>query len=171
MADTKDWTWVLERPCDECGLDASRVTRDEVPPRLVGSAQVLAGALDGPAAAVRPAPDVWSPLEYACHVRDVCRLYLERLELMLTQDDPLYPNWDQDASATGYAAEDPGAVAAELLAAAQVLADRFASLPAEAWDRTGSRSDGARFTVDSFSQYLVHDPAHHVWDVTGARQS
>ena len=24
--DVKDWTWVLERPCPECGLDASAVT-------------------------------------------------------------------------------------------------------------------------------------------------
>ena len=28
-----------------------------------------------------------------------------------------------------------------------------------------SRSDGAAFTIDSFSRYLVHDPVHHVWDV------
>ena len=42
-------------------------------------------------------PDVLaSPLEYGCHVRDVFRLYAYRLELMLTEDDPAYPNWDQD---------------------------------------------------------------------------
>ena len=29
-------------------------------------------------AATRPAPDVWSPLEYACHVRDVHRVFAER---------------------------------------------------------------------------------------------
>jgi hypothetical protein len=30
VPDTKDWTWVLERPCPECGFDASGVRRDEV---------------------------------------------------------------------------------------------------------------------------------------------
>ena len=29
--DTKDWTWVLDRPCPECGFDASAVTVDRIP--------------------------------------------------------------------------------------------------------------------------------------------
>ena len=32
------------------------------------------------------------------------------------------------------------------------------------WGRTGYRSDGAAFTVDSFTRHLVHNPVHHVWD-------
>jgi hypothetical protein len=35
------------------------------------------------------------------------------------------------------------------------------------WERTGVRRDGARFTVDSFSRYFLHDIEHHLWDVTG----
>ena len=27
VPDTKDWTWVLERPCDECGFDARSAER------------------------------------------------------------------------------------------------------------------------------------------------
>jgi len=42
----------------------------------------------------RPSPGVWSPLEYACHVRDVFRLYDHRLQRMLLEDAPLFPNWD-----------------------------------------------------------------------------
>jgi len=73
---------------------------------------------------------VWSPLEYGCHVRDVCRLYLERLELMLATDDPLYPNWDQDATAVAdrYGEQDPVTVAEQLAGAATQLALRFAAL-------------------------------------------
>ena len=26
--DEKDWTWVLERPCDACGFDSSKLRRD-----------------------------------------------------------------------------------------------------------------------------------------------
>jgi len=47
----------------------------------------------------RPSPRAWSPLEYACHVRDVFRLYDQRLQRMLLEDAPLFPNWDQDATA------------------------------------------------------------------------
>ncbi len=33
------------------------------------------------------------------------------------------------------------------------------------WARTGVRSDGAEFTVDSFARYFIHDPIHHLDDV------
>jgi hypothetical protein len=34
------------------------------------------------------------------------------------------------------------------------------------WQRTGNRSDGKRFTVESFARYMMHDPVHHLWDVS-----
>jgi len=37
---------------------------------------------------------------------------------------------------------------------------------AEQWERPGRRSHGAHFTVASFARYLVHDPVHHLADVT-----
>jgi hypothetical protein len=37
------------------------------------------------------------------------------------------------------------------------------------WERTGRRSDGARFTVETFARYFIHDPVHHLYDVTGQR--
>jgi hypothetical protein len=39
------------------------------------------------------------------------------------------------------------------------------------WQRTGVRSDGALFTVETFGRYLVHDPTHHLWDVGAAAPS
>ena len=35
----------------------------------------------------------------------------------------------------------------------------------EQLDRPGRRSDGAGFTVASFSRYFIHDPLHHLVDV------
>ena len=29
--DTKDWTWVLDEPCPECGFDAPGLDRDRIP--------------------------------------------------------------------------------------------------------------------------------------------
>jgi len=121
----------------------------------------------------RPSPEKWSPLEYGCHVRDALRLYDERLQLMLTQEGPQYPNWDQDVTAVAdhYGEQDPATVAAEIPAAAETLAARFDSLSGEQWQRTGHRSDGAHFTVETFARYFVHDPIHHLFDVTGVRYS
>ncbi len=166
--DTKDWTWVLERRCDECGFDASTFPREEVAELIRANAsawqEVLAG---GAALRERPSPDRWSPLEYACHVRDVFRIYDERLALMLDDDDPTFANWDQDASAVEdrYGEQDPAVVADELRAAAERLAAAFDAVDGEQWVRTGNRSDGAAFTVDSFSRYMVHDPVHHLHDI------
>ena len=41
------------------------------------------------------------------------------------------------------------------------------AVAAQVWGRTGIRSDGAAFTVDTFARYFLHDPVHHLWDVTG----
>ena len=119
----------------------------------------------------RPAPSVWSPLEYACHVRDVFRRFDERLRLMLAEDDPLFPNWDQDGTAVAerYGEQDPATVAVELAGAAETFAGQLERLTGPGWQRTGRRSDGAHFTVESFARYFIHDPIHHLYDVTGRR--
>ena len=123
--------------------------------------------LADPRAARRPDDSTWSALEYGCHVRDVYRLYLYRLDRMLREDDPHFDNWDQDATAIAerYDQQSPGDVAGELLAAAEMLGARYATVGDAQWQRTGARSDGASFTIDSFTRYLMHDPVHHVWDV------
>jgi predicted carbohydrate-binding protein with CBM5 and CBM33 domain len=135
---------------------------------------VWRGFLAGPGSGgfrPRAAPGVWSALEYGCHVRDVLRLYDERLGLMLTADEPHYPNWDQNETAVAdrYGEQDPAAVAAELQTAADAIAARFEGVSGDQWQRTGVRSDGARFTVESFARYFIHDPVHHLYDVTGDR--
>ncbi|MFD9685303.1 DinB family protein [Kitasatospora sp. NPDC059088] len=173
VPDAKDWTWVLERACPDCGLDTPAVAPTEVAAMVRANAEawlaVLAGDEDG--LRRRPAPGVWSDLEYACHVRDVFRLFLVRLDLMLDQDGPLFPNWDQDETAVAerYREQRPQVVAGELAEAAAALAAAFGAVSGEQWERTGSRSDGARFTVGSFARYLIHDPVHHLFDVTGER--
>ena len=170
--DTKDWTWVLQRPCPECGLDTRSFSRDLIGAMIRANAAAWQPVLTGPGdPRLRQSPARWSALEYGCHVRDVLRLYEQRLTLMLTQDGPLYPNWDQDATAVAerYSEQDPVEVAAELATAADVIAAHFDDIAPGEWQRTGSRSDGAHFTIESFGRYLVHDPVHHLYDVTGAR--
>ena len=167
--DTKDWTWVLDETCPECGFSARTFPVEQVAETIRETAAAWVEILSGLEAEVRrrPSPVVWSALEYGCHVRDVLRLYDQRLQLMLAEDDPLYANWDQDETAVSgrYGEQDPATVAAELAEAAETLASRFESVSVEGWQRTGRRSDGASFSVDSFSRYFLHDVLHHLWDV------
>jgi len=170
MPDAKNWTWVLERRCPECGLDTRDVRPEQVAELLRDVAgswrRILTGA--GPLHE-RPTPATWSPLEYGCHVRDVFRCFEGRLELMLTQADPHFPDWDQDRTAVEdrYGEQDPATVADDLGKAAGVLAAHFDTVSGDQWHRTGARDDGSRFTIATFARYLVHDPIHHLYDVTG----
>jgi hypothetical protein len=166
--ETKDWTWVLQRPCPDCGLDPTSFPREDVVRLLRENTAKWAPVLTRPDVRERPSPDKWSPLEYACHVRDVHRKFRERLALMLTEDDPLFPNWDQDATAVEerYGSQDPAVVSGELTAAASALADAFAAVSGAEWDRPGRRSDGKSFTVETLARYFLHDPVHHLWDVS-----
>ncbi|SDL01079.1 hypothetical protein SAMN05216282_12244 [Cryobacterium psychrotolerans] len=165
--DTKDWTWVLEQPCPECGFDAAEVALDDIPRLIRENAAGWGPVLARTDAAVRPNDHTWSPLEYAAHVRDVFRIFSVRLGLMLSEDDPLFANWDQDATAVAerYHEQDPAVVGRELALAAASLADAFAAVPVTESTRTGRRSDGARFTVTTLAQYVLHDPVHHLHDV------
>ena len=167
VPDTKDWTWVLDRPCPECGFEASRVTADRLAEVVRDNATTWEAVLTLPAASVRPAPATWSALEYACHVRDVHRIFDVRLGLMLDDVDPRFANWDQDETAVveRYAEQDPAAVSVELLEAAEVVAERYESVPPDAWGRRGFRGDGSAFTVESLGRYHLHDIVHHAWDV------
>ena len=165
--DTKDWTWVLNEPCPECGYDPAEVAAEDLADLLHGNTRGWYGALDGPDAAVRPAPNIWSPLEYACHVRDVHRLFGERLTIMLEQDDPLWANWDQDATAieSRYDEQDPATVSVELVEAAADVAAIYAGVEGEQWQRPGRRSNGSVFTVETLGIYHLHDVHHHLHDI------
>jgi hypothetical protein len=167
MPDNKSWTWVLEKVCPDCGFDAPSVDRAAVADLLVSNIDAWPPLLDHAEVALRPTDDQWSALEYGCHVRDVFRLFDQRLNRMLTEDAPQFSNWDQDVTAIEdrYDQQDAAVVSADLVTAGHVLADRFRSVAGDQWQRTGFRSDGAAFTVESFGRYLLHDPIHHVDDV------
>ncbi|CAB4708586.1 MAG: methyltransferase domain-containing protein [Actinobacteria bacterium] len=168
--DTKDWTWVLQRPCEECGFDAARVERSQIGALVRGNARTWVEVLRAPGATARTSATTWSVLEYACHVRDVHAVFGERLALMLREDDPAFANWDQDETAIeqDYAHDDPAAVTAALATAAEAVAAAFDAVPGDAWSRRGTRSNGSEFTVDSLARYLLHDLLHHAWDVRDA---
>ena len=111
--DTKDWTWVLERACAECGFDAGAIDRVDLGAMLRDNAAGWQRVLAAPEATQRPGPAVWSPTEYAAHVRDVHRMFAGRVRLMLSEDDPTFANWDQDETALAerYDLQGPAQVA------------------------------------------------------------
>src|SRR2546421_10999686 len=136
--DTKNWTWVLERPCPECGFAAGEIAPEDVPGLLRANAEAwraLFAAGSAEELRTRPNPAKWSPLEYACHVRDCNNVYLHRVDLMLEHDDPQYPNWDQDQSAIDdkYNEQNPDTVIAALIDTTQKIAAKVESASDDEW--------------------------------------
>lgn len=166
--DTKDWTWVLTRACLECGFDAPALGRDRLPGAIRDNATLWAVVLRTDDAAVRPSPHVWSPLEYACHVRDVNQFFAQRLALMLGEDNPTFANWDQDRTAVDddYGSQVPADVAAAVVSSADRAASAYEGVPVDQWERFGTRSNGDVFTVDTLARYHLHDLVHHAHDVS-----
>lgn len=165
--DEKDWTFVLERACPECGYLAAEVDAHDLPGLVRAATAPWAEVLARPDVATRPEPAVWSPLEYGCHVRDVLRIFTVRNRLIRTEDNPQFPNWDQDATALAerYWEQDPATVAAELAAAADENAAAWADVAEPEWQRPGTRSNGSEFTLDTLGRYMLHDLVHHLRDV------
>ncbi|MFE3195095.1 DinB family protein [Nocardia sp. NPDC059240] len=189
VPDAKDWTWVLERTCADCGFVPEDTAFEAVPGVTRDSAARLAAALARPDAARRPDDSTWSTLEYAAHVRDVCRIFTHRLDIARTggarpgpviaaydttvtvgdNGIPMFANWDQDATALAadYAAAETATVAAELADAAETAARAFEAVPVAERDNAALRSNGSAFTIDSMARYFLHDLVHHVHDVRG----
>jgi hypothetical protein len=96
---------------------------------LAAAVSTLRAALERQDARTRPAPMTWSPLEYACHVRDTCDAFREHVGLVLSHDDPAFANRHKDVTALErrYADQGPQVVAAELDVALSGLSRQLAA--------------------------------------------
>lgn len=167
IADDKDWTWVLDRSCPDCGFTASKATPATVATLIPAVLPRWVAALRRAGAEERTEAGKWSVLEYGAHIRDVFEVFTARLELMLREEDPTFANWDQDQAAVdgNYGALEPEQVAADLAQNGLDAAATFGAVAPELWERRGLRSNGAEFTVVTLSGYFLHDVIHHLHDV------
>jgi hypothetical protein len=123
--------------CDECGFNYDTGDLQGTVTTLVRQSaecsMALTKAAAGPDADVvriRPEPEVWSAIEYACHVRDVLEVQRFRIAQCLAEDRPVYAPMDRTGRVkqAKYEDQDPMEVAAALMrfarefgAAARVL--------------------------------------------------
>jgi hypothetical protein len=116
----------------------------------------------------RPAPEVWSALEYACHVRDVLLVQRERVLLARRADTPALEAMGRDERVEhdGYAEQDPGDVARQLGDAAAMFANVLARLGPSDWDRTMSYTYPQRAdrSLRWVAVHTVHELRHHLLD-------
>ena len=74
-------------------------------------------------------------------------------------------NTDDEKAALSKARAAIEPITAQLTDLADADAASFDAVSGEQWERPGTRSDGATFTVETFARYFLHDPVHHLVDV------
>ncbi len=160
--------------CEECGFAYTDLAPADVPAAIRAFARrfrapltrFLPGEDSDALVRRRPAPETWSALEYAAHVRDVFGNYERWVRQTLAEDRPVLegPGPDAQAAAGNYNALDPVAVADELAANAERLAATFEAVPDDGWDRVGLRRDEERSVLFS-ARRAVHEGNHHLLDI------
>ena len=159
--------------CEECAFDFESVSPESAPATVrdfgrryrAPLTRLLKGE-DESVLRARPAPDVWSAIEYAAHVRDVFTLFDRRVAQIVAEDEPDLEVVDHDAVVAAGDSNTlaPAAVTDELATAADGLAGRLEGLTPEQWDRAGTR-EGERRTVLDIARRAAHEGNHHLLDI------
>ena len=99
----------------------------------------------------RPIPNKWSIKEIMCHLRDMERLaYLARYRRMLTEQNPLLPNVDQDRLAfeSDYINQDARNALDEFKWLRSETIQTLQAVPAEDWSRGGTHETDGPMTIE-----------------------
>lgn len=159
--------------CEGCGIayvaisDAeAMVTIRELPVRLRRAMVVLSPDR----LAVRPAPDVWSVVEYLCHMRDVFTSATIRLYRLRTEAGPIVEPMLNDLRAArfGYREAAPAQVMQELDSAVAGFVAEVARASAADLDRTLVRQPGESRSGRWLVRQAMHEGVHHVADIAAA---
>jgi hypothetical protein len=163
--------------CDECEY-VFDVDVAELPGRLTAAAAAIGERLTtaAPTAVTRrPAPDSWSALELACHVRDVFLVQRERIVRVLVEDRPSFPPMHRDERAVleRYAEQSPAAVAADVGMAARLLAGVLTGRSAAELERpcVYNYPEPAERTLVWIGSNSLHEGQHHLQDIDRALAS
>ena len=162
------WLLVVSNgSCPECGLVASSVGEGALGVAIVEEARgwddLLTRFGDAPSLLARPAPEVWSALEYAGHVSDTLTLFVDRIELAIDIENPRFEYQDQAAAVLErrYNDADPAEVAAAICSNAKRFAEVLDTLPSDAWARGGTRLEDEFFDVTLLARFALHEVRHH----------
>ena len=133
---------------------------------LAGAPAAMAAALKGAsdeALRRRPAPEKWSMIENAAHVRDIERVYQARFSKMAFTERPAF--WmlenDRAAEALRYGKAAPAAVVKEFRRLREETLVLLRALPHQAWRRTGLHPTRGELTIEQLAGVLAgHDERH-----------
>jgi hypothetical protein len=161
----------LDSEVCQCGFSYA-MGRSEITPWLRSDTRAFLekfGRVDPSTVRTRPEPIVWSPLEYACHVRDVLRVQTDRVDLAQRELEPTFVPMRRDERVVEdrYNEQDPAAVASEIAQAADAFVSALEGLDENGWMRTGvyNYPQPSLRTVEWIAIHTDHELLHHRGDI------
>lgn len=156
---------------DECGFEYDLSLAPTAAAAIRDTAAELADVLGHDAADLRPRrrADIWSPLEYGCHVRDVLLVQRERVLAARRMDRPSFDPMGRDERVDhdGYAEQEPSDVARQLTDAAEMFANVLERLPSTDLDRTVMYNypRPSERSLRWVGVHTLHEVRHHLMDI------
>jgi uncharacterized damage-inducible protein DinB len=149
--------------------------RWEILRKLEETPKVLASLLRGVSDETlrrKPAPEKWSTLEIACHLRDVEQLFVERYGKIANHDRPALwmMNQDELAAALKYNEDDPTAVLREFRALRQETVTLLGALAHQSWQRVGLHPKRGEVTIASHADLHVNHDTNHLNQIRALRE-
>ncbi|HUC05243.1 MAG TPA: DinB family protein [Acidimicrobiales bacterium] len=157
--------------CSQCGFTYGAHPRTEVAVEIERYGTEFARRMgrDTHLLRFRPAADVWSALEYACHVRDVLLMQRDRLYVALVEDTPSFkPMYREErVSFDRYQDQDPSYVAVQIVMAARLFVNGLHGLSALQWRRPlmYGYPEPQQRDVEWMAHHTLHEAVHHLGDV------
>ncbi|MFJ6718742.1 DinB family protein [Streptomyces sp. NPDC091259] len=158
--------------CAECGFEYDLALAPGVSMLAKGHAREYADLLRAEPSALRQrsSPQVWSPLEYACHMRDVLLVQRERVLAARRRSTPVAESMGRDERVEhdGYAGQDPADVARQLQDAVLLFGDVLDRLSPADWDRTlvYPYPEHTERPLRWVAVHTLHELRHHLLDMS-----
>ena len=157
--------------CAQCGFEYDLADAESAGPAIVVGVSQFAGLLraGGPDLRHRTQPDIWSPLEYGCHMRDVLLVQRERVLAARCIDTPSFEPMGRDdrVEHDGYIDQEPGDVARQVTDAATVFRNVLARLDDADWQRLVVHNfpSALERSLRWVAVHTLHEVRHHLLDV------
>jgi hypothetical protein len=158
--------------CQECDYTYDLSTARAAAQAIRGQVADIATVLRGPGElGKRLVPEVWAPVEYACHVRDVLLVQRERALSALRNDKPACPPMGRDERVEhdGYATQVPEDVARQITDAAQMFTNVLDRLGDSDWSRSlvYNYPEPTERSLEWLAVHTLHEVQHHLRDIRG----
>ncbi len=161
--------------CPECGIDYGTLhppfainTLKSLPRRYTEALEPRGDEDHEKIIRTRPAPEVWSAMEYAAHVADLMEAFTTVVRRMYAEDNPdlsdAFRDENEQAATDKYNEQDKAAVLARLSDGVDRLVDAAGDVDANGWTRMASFGWGDRDLL-TMLQNSVHEGVHHLQDI------